>query len=42
MADQQGSVHANKTIFKANVSQLDPSVIIVIFTDGTQANVDAL
>jgi hypothetical protein len=42
MADLQGSVHANKTIFKSNVSQLDSSVIIVIFTDGTQANVSAL
>jgi hypothetical protein len=42
MADLQGSVHANKTIFRADVSQTNPLVIIVIFTDGTQANVSSL
>lgn len=39
MADLQGSVHANKTIYRADVSQTNRMIIIVTFTDGTQANV---
>ena len=42
MNDLQGTVHSNKTILKANVSERWPNVIIVIFTDGTQANVSVL
>lgn len=42
MAELQGTVHANKTIFRADLSQRDESIIIVIFTDGTQANVPAI
>ena len=42
MVELQGTVHQNKTIFKASVSQLDYRVIIVIFTDGTQTNVSSL
>lgn len=41
MAELQGSIYQNKVIFKADISQLNPSIIIVIFTDGTQANVPA-
>lgn len=42
MAELQGSIHANKTIYRADLSQRDNSVIIVIFTDGTQANLPAI
>ena len=41
MAELQGSIHANKTIFRADISQLNPEIIIVIFSDGTQTNVPA-
>lgn len=42
MAELQGGIYANKVIHRADLSQRDPSVIIVIFTDGTQANVPSL
>lgn len=42
MAELQGSIYQNKVIFRTDLSQRDSSVIIVIFTDGTQANVPAL
>lgn len=42
MNDLQGTPFENKVIYKADVSQTNPLVIIVIFTDGTQTNVSSL
>lgn len=42
MSMLQGSIYANKTIHRADLSQRDPSIIIVIFSDGTQTNVPAI
>lgn len=41
MLELQGTPHANKVIFRADLSQLNPEIIIVIFSDGTQTNVPA-
>ena len=37
----QGTKFANKKIHEAVLSRMNPSVIIVTFTDGTQTNVPA-